>query len=292
MLSNFSKGLFDKGIIQSGSALTDWSNIPQLNWAERLAKHLGWNGEGGSVGCYEFLKNIDALEIVKEQEKIMTDEEKKIWIFSPYAPTIEPYVAEQSFFTVDPLDLYKTAWGNEIPLVIGANSEEGILWYHDLAGNPSRYDHDDSFKNLFSFKFGAESEKTKLYAEKTKQFYYGDEQPNAENISKFMDILADKNFLNGIHLAIQGRVDDPKSAPTYLYRFNFDSKSDFTLMKKAFATADTRGNIRIDYPSTVLIFLYPGVCHAEELEYIFKTSFAKPVIENSIEHKTMQRLVI
>lgn len=262
MLSNFSKGLFDKAIIQSGSALTDWSNIPQLNWAERLAKHLGWNGEDGSVACYEFLKNVDALEIVKEQEKIMTDEEKKKWIFSPYAPTIEPYIAEQSFFTKDPLDFYKTAWGNEIPLVIGANSEEGILWYHDLAANPSRYDQEDSFKNLFSFKFGAESEKTKLFAEKTKQFYYGDEQPNAENISKFMDILADKNFLHGINVAIQGRVDDPKSAPTYLYRFNFDSKSDFTQMKKAFATQNIRGNISTKEtqkprnPETVLIFAF------------------------------------
>lgn len=192
MLSDFSRGLFDKAIIQSGSALTDWSNIPQLNWAERLAKHLGWNGEGDHIGCYEFLKNVDALQIVKQQEKIMSIVEKKLWIFSPYAPTAEPYVAEQSFFTKNPLELCRNAWGNQIPLIIGANSEEGILWYHDLVANSYRYDQEDSFTNLFSFQFGEDSEKTKRFAEKVKRFYYGNERPVAENISKFMDILADR----------------------------------------------------------------------------------------------------
>lgn len=242
MLSEHSKGIFDKAIVQSGSAFADWSNIPQLNWAERLAKHLGWNEEGGSTGYYEFLQNVDAIQIVKVQEKIMTDVEKKLWIFSPYAPTIEPYVAEQSFFTKDPSGLCRTAWSNNIPMIIGGNSEEGILWYHDLVANPSRYDHEDSFQNLFSFKFGEDSEKTKLYAEKTKRFYYGDEQPNAQNLSKFMDILADRNFIHGISLAVQARVDVPKSAPTYLYRFNFDSETDFTMMKKVFGTSEIRGN--------------------------------------------------
>lgn len=243
MISDFSRGLFDKAIVQSGSALAEWSNIPQLNWAERLAKHLGWNEEGGSTGCYEFLKNVDAIQIVKQQEKIMTDVEKKLWIFSPYAPTIEPYVAEQSFITKDPLDLCRTAWSNNIPLIIGGNSEEGILWYHDLVANPSRYDQEDSFKNLFSFKFGEDSEKTKLYAEKTKRFYYGEEQPNAQNLSKFMDILADKNFIHGISLTVKARVEDPKSAPTYLYRFNFDSETDFTMIKKVLSTSNMRGNL-------------------------------------------------
>lgn len=243
MLSDFSRGLFDKAIVQSGSALADWSNIPQLNWAKRLAKHLGWNEDEASIGYYEFLKNVDAIQICKQQEKIISDVEKGLWIFSPYAPTIEPYVAEQSFFTKDPKELCKTAWGNNIPMIIGGNSEEGILWYHDLVANPSRYEHEESFENLFSFEFGEDSEKTKLYAEKTKRFYYGDEQPNSQNISKFMDILADRNFIHGIHLAVTARVLDPKSAPTYLYRFNFDSESDFTMIKKVFSTSEMRGNL-------------------------------------------------
>lgn len=243
MLSEFSKGLFDKAIIQSGSALAHWSNIPQLNWAKRLAKRMGWNEEGGSVGCYKFLKNVDAVEIVKVQEKIMSNEEKQMWIFSPWAPTIEPYVSKQTFSTKHPSELYKSAWGNKIPLIIGGNSEEGLLWYHDLVSNSSRYDQEDSFENLFSFKFGVGSERTKLYAAKTKQFYYGEEQPTAQNISKFMDILADRNFLHGINLAVKGRIDDPQSADTYLYRFNFESDTDFTMIKRVIATNDIRGNL-------------------------------------------------
>lgn len=192
MISDFSKGLFDKAIVQSGSALVAWSNIPQLNWAERLAKQLGWNGVGGTAGYYEFLKNVDALQIVKQQEKVMNFEEKKLWLFSAFAPTAEPYVADQSFFTKDPLELCKSAWGNQIPLIIGANSEEGLLWYHDLTANSYRYDRGDSFESFFAFQFGKDSEKTKMFGAKVKQFYYGDERPSAANISKFMDILADR----------------------------------------------------------------------------------------------------
>lgn len=241
MISEFSRGLFDKAIAQSGTALADWTNIPQFNWAERLAKHMGWNGEGGSIGCYEYLKNLDALEILKEQDNIMTEEEKKVWVFSPYAPTVEPYVAEQSFFTKDPFEFYKSAWSNGIPLIIGANSEEGLLWYHDLASNPSRYDRVDSFEDLFSLKFGKGSEKAKLYGEKTKQFYYGDQQPSAKNIANFLNILGDRYFLHGVNLAVKGRIDDPQSAPTYLYRFNFDSQTNFTMIKNTIGAVDARG---------------------------------------------------
>lgn len=243
MLSEFSSGLFDKAILQSGTAFADWTNIPQLNWAERLAKRLGWNGEGGTAGYYNFLKDVDAKKMVKEQEKIMNEVEKKLWIFSPYAPTIEPYVAEQSFFTRNPAELCRQAWGNRIPIIIGGNSEEGILWYYDLITNPSRYDHEDSFENLFSFEFGEDSGKTKLYAERTKRFYYGDEQPTKENISRFMDLIGDRNFISGISLAIKARTEDPNSALTYLYRFNFETKTDFTMIKKALFATEARGNL-------------------------------------------------
>lgn len=70
MLSKQSKGLFHKGVPMSGNALHSWAIVPNNNWAERLAKNLGWNGEGGPAEILEYLENADPVQIVIEQEKV------------------------------------------------------------------------------------------------------------------------------------------------------------------------------------------------------------------------------
>lgn len=71
MISEKSKGLFHKAIPMSGSSLCNWSVIPRLQWAERLAKNLGWNGEG-EASILEFLQNVDPVKIVEAQDRIVT----------------------------------------------------------------------------------------------------------------------------------------------------------------------------------------------------------------------------
>lgn len=72
MISNQSRGLFHKAIVQSGTALNSWSVVPERNWAKRLAITLGWSGKGDNRDMIEFLRKADPKSIVKAQEGLVT----------------------------------------------------------------------------------------------------------------------------------------------------------------------------------------------------------------------------
>lgn len=243
MVSDFSKNLFDKAIIQSGSALADFCAVPQtINFAERLAIKLGWDPEKSSHTYFEHLQKVPALDIVMMQDCFLTPPEKRIYGNMIFATTLEPYVSEQCFNTKDPLEIYQNAWGNKIPLIIGGTSHEGLLFYRVFTQNLIIFKDPHIFENIFErLKCGKGSDEARTIAEKIKKFYYENDTPSIENIDTYLDIVADKNFLHGMHLAVKARVNDTQSAPTYCYRFNFETRTNFTIMKSVFAHPTVKG---------------------------------------------------
>ncbi len=240
MVSDFSKGLFDKAIVQSGSALADFCAISHtVNWAERLASVLGWrSGEN----YFEYLQNVPAIDIVMVQDSILTPPEMKIHGRMIFAVTLEPYESEQCFNRRDPIEFYEAAWGNKIPLIIGGTSEEGLLFYRIMTQYLIQFKAPDIFENIFDrLKGGKGTEKSKEIAEKIQKFYYGTEKPSIANIDTYIDLFSDKTFLHGMHLAVKARTNDPESASTYCYRFNFETKTNFTIMKSVFGHPTIKG---------------------------------------------------
>ena len=66
LLSNMSKNLFHRAIVMSGTALNNWSVMPDLKYPLRLAKALGWSEKDGDAkAMVEFLREQDAMKIVK-----------------------------------------------------------------------------------------------------------------------------------------------------------------------------------------------------------------------------------
>lgn len=74
LLSEMSRGLFHKAIVMSGSALNPWGVCPLKNLPERLAKGVGWTGEGGAVQMMKVLRSAQPESIVKAQETLTTKE--------------------------------------------------------------------------------------------------------------------------------------------------------------------------------------------------------------------------
>jgi len=271
MLSDLSKGLFDKAIIQSGSALAPWCNIPRNNWPERIAKKLGWDGVGGSTKLVEFLRNATVEELISGQE-IRTIEEKRDWLYLEWGPCVEPYVSEQCFLSTSPFDLYKSAWANDIALIIGGTTEEGLVVYSEIIADPELYKGEKSYENLIPKEWNLSSEKRRQLADTMKSVYVDEGAPTKNEIEKFLDILSDKYFWHGMHLTIMGRLLK-NAASTYMYRFAF------------------KGDIKSNF---LRQFLVPnevkGVCHGEDIASIFKPSVVKEPTINSAEHKTMDRM--
>lgn len=241
MLSNFSNGLFDKAIVQSGSALASWANGPRSNQAERLGKKLGWDGVGGDKKLVEFLRGLDFAELIRAQA-IQTDSEKEEWMFSAWMPTAEPYIAEQSFFTKNPLETYKSAWGNKIPLMVGCTSDEGLLFHREVSTNPELYTGVNAFKNVLPRTWNLPADKIEEFAQQLKQFYLDNNDVTKENIGKFFDLLSDSTFLHGVHLSIAGRLmSDEPAAPTYLYRYAFVGDPKNNLVRQFLVPNDVKG---------------------------------------------------
>lgn len=72
MVSDMSKGLFHKVIMMSGTAYAPWALSPVNDWTYRIAKKLGWNGEGGDKACFDVIRGASYDHIIKVQESILT----------------------------------------------------------------------------------------------------------------------------------------------------------------------------------------------------------------------------
>lgn len=72
MVSEMSIGLFHKAIVMSGTVYSPWAVSPVKDWAQRLGRKLGWNGDGGEKACLAVLQNASSESITKSQESILT----------------------------------------------------------------------------------------------------------------------------------------------------------------------------------------------------------------------------
>lgn len=73
MISDQSKGLFQRAIVMSGCSLNNWSTIPRRQFSQRLAKALGWNGQGGDKAALEVLMKATPEDIVEKQGALRTE---------------------------------------------------------------------------------------------------------------------------------------------------------------------------------------------------------------------------
>lgn len=129
MLSNRSKDLFHKAILMSGSAYACWAISANEGRPQKLAKKLGWNGEGGDAACLAVLQKASPKAIVKMQEEITTLVDCKRFRFIPFSPVIEPYESEQCFLSGYAKDLIADAWSKHVPVLSGLCSNEGLIFY-------------------------------------------------------------------------------------------------------------------------------------------------------------------
>lgn len=87
------------------------------------------------------------------------------------------------------------------------------------------------------------------------------------------DFLCICRFWHGLHRTILSRLSDDRNAPTYVYRFNFDS--------------DTFNHYKIRVCGKGV----KGSCHADDLSYIFRNIFVESIQLDSPEWLTISRMI-
>ncbi|XP_037042945.1 esterase B1-like [Bradysia coprophila] len=271
-ISDQSKGLFNRAIILSGSVFVSHSTKYQsINWPLRLAKRLGYTGSDEDRDILKFLQSADPVRMAEEQTKIILPEESK-HVLLTFAPHVEPYQTDNTFVSANPLELSRKAWGNDIDILIGHTSDEGLVYLGSIAKDPtilSDLNLDSAIPNELNLVNG---EKRAEFVQRIRETYYATTEPTKDEMG-YCQWKSDIFFKHPITRLIQSRQNSNGKGKTFFFRFAVDSPT-----MNSFRLARNRPNVR-------------GVLHADELSYYFKHNYGPMPDRESMEFTAVKRFV-
>lgn len=275
MLSPMSKGLFSQAIAQSGSALNPWAfNIPSTarSKAFRFGEALGCN-TNNSKELVDFLKTVTAQQLVEGVSKAMTEEERDLGTVY-FRPTVEQATDEEEIFLpAEPIELLKQGKFHNVPFIAGVNSSEGLICLKEVMAKPAVLKkYDNQFEILVPRNLTENPEKGKVIAQKIKKFYFGDSPVSQETLFQYVDLSSDTWFVNGVYTSVKLHAAH-STAPVYCYLFSFDGQLGF--LKRL-----------------VGAYRFPGVCHCDELGYLFFSPYLDIELESECPEEKMRTLFV
>ncbi|XP_028982057.1 esterase E4-like [Diachasma alloeum] len=266
VLSPLAKGLFHRGISQSGTAVNTWSyNTPKLarDTARRLARELDCPTET-SKRILQCLRTKNASAIAAKPTA---------WSIFNGAPTMPFRPVKESnhsgaFLTEEPGELMKRGEFSDVPWLSGVNANEGSMYTVGLYSSPHQEDVkrlNDEFVELIpiSLEMNPDYPRTTLEAisRKIRQYYFGNKTIDESTRMNVTDMFSDAELKFAGATAVKGHLHASKS-PTYFYHFGYRSINHTSLIPY---------DPDRDY----------GVTHGDELMYLF------PFYQAHFPNKTM-----
>lgn len=163
-LAESSRGLFNRALVMSGSPVALESVASDKSYALKLARQLGFDGHSADEAL-AFLEKVDAITMAQEQYKL-SENVNQDYAPPSFHPCVEPYESGATFLLHEPIRLLKSAWSNDIDLMIGGTADEGLC-------TESQFENDPSYESIIplEIKLKADDETLKEYAKRLKAFY-------------------------------------------------------------------------------------------------------------------------
>jgi len=246
--------------------------LPQMEY--RLAKHLGYEGENVDSQVLEFLLKADPQLLVSAD--FFTPLEKSQGFSMPFRPTIESYPTPNAVLLAEPIDLQRTSWSNRIPIILGANSGEGLTIMNFLKLNPSwlkPFQQNPERVLPWTLRSRCDPGQRRQLGQALIRHFcqvHGHEL-TLDHANALVDLYTHA-FVHAIDRLVQSRLTYGQ-APTYVYRFDFDSP-DFNFYRTRFMGKEQR-----------------GVTHVDELGYIFVLPATFKLDKSRPEYTAICRMV-
>nr|AQY62738.1 carboxylesterase [Pieris rapae] len=227
ILSPLASGLFHKAIVQSSSALNDWSlaKNPVEN-TMTLAKHLG-------------IKTTDKFEVVEEMRKLSGYDIMKTYstyfydkyradndVFdSPFKPSIEnEFEGQPTFISKSPAKILNSGKFNKVPMMIGTNNVEAkVLQYikDNFYKDYNKYNED--VKHLVPKSLAnVNSDSLRKIGQQILSFYFvGVEKVNQQTQKQYLQFLSDYYFHYHLDKTIRIHSKVSPECPIYYYVLNY-----------------------------------------------------------------------
>ncbi|KAL0883579.1 hypothetical protein ABMA27_015730 [Loxostege sticticalis] len=230
--------LFDRAILQSGTAELPIHPEPVKDSPLILAQHLGFDTSDINEAI-TYLSQLDTNLIIEATSELNLS----------FRLCVEkPFDGVESFITEDWLQASMPKV-KRMPILIGFNENEKISSYF---GSDAGDLNPNVFKDKLNLGFDISDPNFAGMEELVKRFYLGDEEVSAENILKIADFDSDYTYNHPTYRSIAKYLDNDAS-DIYFYVFSYVGDRNFARRKK---------NINVG-----------GAVHADEIGYLFDISF-------------------
>lgn len=243
MLSPYSKGLFHKVILQSGSTLNTWARTRNgVAKAQALAETMGYKPDSNET-VFEYLNKVNTEDLTKASMTVINDastREGEIFAFTPVINELEDY---DGFIKGEPLELLKNGSFLKLPAMSGTCEKEGMmmpgLFYKDAI--KAALDDGKYIECIPKYL----NREMKDLDSKLRSIYSVDGNINDETI---IDFLGDLTMNAGTWISLEQRLKY-NTNNEYLYVFTYDGNMNFVkkLLQKDFS----------------------GACHGDDTTYLF-----------------------
>nr|XP_022906979.1 esterase B1-like [Onthophagus taurus] len=267
VLSPLSQGLFQRAILQSGTALSPWCN-GQRNNGVASAKFLGFDGDDEEE-MLKFLQNVTDHQL--EKASLNATMLIPIHIPNQFGPTIEDN-SPTAFLSKAPRDIIKFGnFNTSVHLMVGITSAEGIIFdaLHVLRDNAT-YKPWPTERNI-PFQLNLNDYQIQDLTHKIDYFYGNNE--SYHNLSHIA-IQTDSYFTYPLYETIFGHLKHAQNMLVYL----FSSDSKMNVIKR----------------SNNITYNFEGCSHLDDLTYLFKydiNAHTYSIENDSIEYKSIKNTV-
>ncbi|XP_063223073.1 uncharacterized protein LOC134531309 [Bacillus rossius redtenbacheri] len=222
VLSPLSKGLFQRAISESGSALNPWAFAKNTNDRSYRLSYIIGKEAHSAAACVQNLRAASASELTSALNRVLTADESTRLISVPFIPSLEfQRSGEQQFLPHEPSYIEQNGLFNNVPYILGATKREGASFVSESSTTQSYYWQaiNNDLERVVPVDLGLTkgSQKSKEVAQKVKSFYFGNQAISYETREKWINLQTDLLIALGIVRTVHYHVKH--STSTYNYHF-------------------------------------------------------------------------
>ena len=257
LVSPRGRGLFSGIIAQSGSPFSTYPELSSLTRPDKPRKVA--TALANNFAC-DTSSDEALLSCLREQswEDIVSAnvfcQNDTFCTMDPWNAVVDNYL-EEPFLPETPSRIAKKGKHNDVPIVIGVNSEEGIFSAARYIKDPLLFSEINLFWDIYGplYIFDAETPTVQMQeiAQKVKNFYLGEEEATEGSVHKVIDMFSDIIFWAGAERFIQIAAVGPRS-PVFQYLLTAKSSNSYANLVLGLDDSDL------------------GVCHADDIYHLFK----------------------
>lgn len=272
LLSPLSAGLFQRAIMQSSSCLGPRGVAAAARGrAFRLAASVGYRGDNdSSQDLLAFLRNADAANLVRDDDRALSDEDKKRFSTFSFVAVLEEDW-EGAFITDMPAKILEGGHINRVPVIAGFNSAEGLATVNAkdvFLDEETTAAFDASFVDTISLDVTVGDEQYRREAaQKIRDFYFGNDSISSDDFDRLVALISDLYYIEPVDMTVRLLANASADVPVYEYKFSYKGENSA-------------------FPQ------YNGVTHADELKLLFYIPKMKQNLSETSEEDITRRKMI